>query len=410
MTDLIIIGGGASGMMAGILAARAGLSVMILEKNRQFGKKLSVTGNGRCNFTNAYQDPACYRSSTPELAWKILQQFPVKDTLAFMNSIGIEYKEKQGYYYPMSEAAGDVVKVFIDELSALRVKCKTNLPVTGIRPTEGGFLVSTEGYDYEAKKVLLTTGGLAAPQHGTEGDGYRMAQEMGHRLEPLYPALTALRTGDHLVTTLAGLRHTGTISLYGNRKNDRNLLAQDTGEIQFATYGISGIPAMQVSRYAAASLAQGDGVHAEIDFCPEVSAEELRIRLHNRKKTRSARPIQEWLIGWLPEKVIRLLLMAAGIDGKRYPEDIRTEEWECLIRQMKSYPVPVEAVRDYDTAQTTAGGISLTACGPDLESGQVPGLYFAGEVLDVDGACGGYNLQWAWASAACAVRGILGDR
>lgn len=414
MTDLIIIGGGAAGMAAGILAARAGLTVTILERNRQFGKKLSVTGNGKCNFTNAYQTPERYRSDNSELAWRVLEDFPVSATLAFFRSLGLEYYEKNGYYYPLSDSAADVVKVMIDELAVLRVKCKTNIHVHKITKQEDRFFVHTEGYSYEASHVLLAAGGLAAPQHGTEGYGFHLAQELGHTLIPTVPSLTALKFEHDPITTLAGLRWQGTINLevfektsINNELSDPNMKYSDSGELQFTTYGISGIPAMQVSRFGARALAEGNKVQVVLDFFPDVCLNQLQIKIKDRLHTRQGRSVKEWFAGWLPEKLATLVLSKLSISFNTPVEDILDKDWQRIATLLKSYSLLLEGVRSFDAAQTTAGGVSLTECNEYLESKIMPGLFFAGEVLDVDGACGGYNLQWAWASAAKVIEGII---
>lgn len=436
MTDLIIVGGGAAGMAAGIMAARAGLSVTILEKNKQFGKKIGVTGNGKCNLTNAKQAPEFYRSREPELAWKVIEGFPFTETLSFFEGLGLVPLDRKGYFYPASEAAADVRKVLFDELCALGVKCKTNLSVTGIEKSPEGFLVHTDGYAYEARQVLVTTGGMAAPAQGTEGDGYAMAERFGHKVIKPLPALTALLVGDEqkkpqknaahasayvtnaaaadvasvskeLLTSLAGVRAEGAIRIF---TGDGEFLAEDAGELQFTTYGISGIPAMQVSRFAAEALADGKQVRAVLDLFPDGTEEEWRERLRERAERLSRKCMRDWFTGWVPEKISALLLKSAGIAGDAKPCDVTEDQWGKLLHFMKGMSVPVQGVRSFDAAQTTAGGVKLSECTEYLESRFAPGLYFAGEVLDVDGACGGYNLQWAWSSAARAVRGIVRKR
>ncbi len=401
--DLVIVGGGAAGMMAGILAARAGLRVSILEKNQHFGKKLSVTGNGKCNLTNAVQTPDCYRSDTPKFAWDLIERYPVSDTLALLREVGIEPQKRGSGYYPASEQASDVTKAFLYELERLLVTCRTRIAVTEVVPEKNGFLVQTKGYAYPAVSVLLTTGGLAAPQYGTTGDGEQIAARLGHRIIPPCPALTALKTGEHPVTRLAGLRRNGRIRLY----QKETLLCEEIGELQFTSYGISGIPAMQISRYAARALESGERVSVRLDFCPEQSLEDLTALLHRRSDVRKERKLSEWFIGWLPEKLGSLLSEQAGLKDSQRVAEITEEGWNRLAVTIKNLSIPLEGVRSYEAAQTTAGGVALTECSRYLESKLAPGVFFAGEVLDVDGACGGYNLQWAWSSAACAVEGIL---
>lgn len=408
-TDLAIIGGGAAGMAAGILAARAGLSVLILEKNERFGKKLRATGNGRCNFTNARQSPDCYRSSDPSSAWAIVQAFPVSWTLSFFRELGIEPVDRDGYYYPASGQAADMVAVLLDELSRLHAKCKTNQRVTGMAGGKGAFCVQTEGYAYEAGRVLLCAGGMAAPVHGTDGDGFALAEAAGHCLIAPVPALAALRSDAPFLNGLAGVRAGGRIRVYEGALGDV-ALAQDCGELQFTAGTVSGIPAMQVSRFAARSLAAGRQVTAVLDFLPELSEDEARRVVHSRRERLCRKRMAEWFTGWFPEKLAAALLKEAGIRRDTLAAEVTEAEWGRLAGLLKHTALPVRQVRPFTEAQATSGGVALAECTPYLESCKLPGLYFAGEVLDVDGACGGYNLHWAWASAARAVQGMLLER
>ena len=438
---IVIIGGGAAGMMAAVVAATKGAKVTIIEHQNQIGRKLKSTGNGRCNFTNLHQQPDCYRSTNEGFPFPIYERFPVHDTIAFFLQLGLFSKNRNGYMYPHSDQATAVIELFDMELKRLQVSIVTETKCTRVRPAETGFQIKTTKGDYFADKVILTTGSKAAPITGSDGSGYTIAKELGHTITPVLPALVQLRCQEPFYKKLAGLRIHGQVTLLIDGKT----VATDTGEIQFTNYGISGIPVFQVSRYAAKGLDEKKEVCAFLDFMPQFSKEQLLAFLLNRRNARKEKTWGDFFVGVFPTKLAHVLLDLVGLSssdkvGSGRVESDRVEsdsavtdgvesagvgrayevgddrvgnrieserggedKLERLVTVIKSFPTTVSSTNSFEDAQTCVGGINTKEVNPDtLESLFVKGLYFAGEILDVDGICGGYNLQWAWSSGHLA--------
>lgn len=412
--QVLVIGGGASGMMAAAMAGRGGASVVILEKKNRLGKKLLATGNGRCNFTNRIQERNCYRSSDPELLWRMLEQFGWQDCIHWFNEIGILARDRDGYLYPASFQAASVVHALERELRRQKVEIHMEEPVLelalrGDASAPEGFLVRTEKGKYLAKRVILSAGGLAAPVHGSTGDGYAFAEQLGHQLVPMVPALTSLVLEGGFCKEWSGVRIPGDVSLYDER---HRLLCEDSGEIQMVAYGISGIPVFQVSRFAARELAEGRSVNLCLDSMPDHDVNWLGQELRRRREYDEAQSMGDMLEGLLPDKLSGVLLKQAGLAVKQKAGGVSDSGLNRLAKVIKGLELSVKAVSGYEKAQVTAGGIRLSEVYPDtMESSRCPGLYLTGEILDVDGICGGYNLQWAWttgylAGKACGLASV----
>lgn len=403
MKRVIVIGGGASGLMAAIMAARGGAKVTLAEKNRQAGKKLLATGNGRCNFTNRRQELSLYRSGYPELVKKVLEAYSMEDTVAFFEELGILVKDRNGYLYPNSGQASSIAEVLRLEVQRLArqhlIKEAYNTEVLGVEKQKDIFRVRTEGWTYEGEAVILACGSEAAPKTGSTGDGYRFARELGHQIIPPLPALTGVYVREEDRGMLAGIRMDAKVTL----RIDGEACMEEKGEVQFASYGLSGIPVFQVSRYVSRALAEGRACEIDLDICPghtEAELEEILKRHGERMKDRKGTDI---LMGMFPEKLSQMLLGRAGISLKKSRKDWTGQDCLRLAGQMKKLVFHLFGCRGYEQAQVCTGGVPLTELkGISMESAVVPGLYFAGELLDVDGACGGYNLQWAWSSGSLA--------
>ena len=399
--DVVIIGCGAAGMMAAITAAQGGADVLVLEHMDTAGKKLLATGNGKCNYTNKKQGVSHYRGENPAFVLPVFSQFDVKKTLHFFEELGIYPKEKNGYYYPASEQASSVLKVLQMELMRLGVTILYGVGIRSIQKENGLFVLDTKSEVYRGKTCILCCGGCAAKKTGSDGSGFIYAKKLGHDVVQTVPALVQLVAGEGFYRELSGVRIQGTVSIYAKKK----LLSSSTGEIQLTDYGISGIPTFQVSRFAAKALATGASVTAVLDFFPEQELSELEVLLKNRFATASnaKKSSAEALVGLFPEKMISVFLREAGISEKKEAKLIAEPELYELCKQIKQFHVPIVATNKFDMAQVTAGGISTEQLVNDsLESKLVPGLFFAGEMIDIDGECGGYNLQWAWSSGAVA--------
>ncbi len=382
--SVIVIGAGASGMMAAIQAARSGARVTVLEGNDRPGHKLAATGNGRCNFTNLFQEPGCYRSSLPGFPAAALAAFTAQDTIAFFTDLGIYSVNRDGYMYPRSMQARSMIHALTMELERLRVKVKTREKVTQLIREESGFTVRTRSWHYQADRVILAAGSNASAIQGAGRDGYELALAMGHRvIEPL-PALTGLKCRGASFSAWAGVRTQAVVTLL----TDGRPSARECGEIQLTEYGISGIPVFCVSRFAAAALREGKKVRACLDFFPDMTLSELQDFLARRRKKWPERTAKDLLDGLFPDRLCQILA------GESDP-----------AKAIKYFTLQVTGTQDFAHAQVCAGGVDVSQIDPEtMESRLCDGLYLCGEVMDVDGTCGGYNLQWAWSSGAAAGR------
>lgn len=383
---IVVIGGGASGMVAAITAARAGAKVTILEQNYKLGKKILSTGNGHCNMTNLVQKPEFYRSTDQNFASRVFEHFFVEDTLCFFRELGISSKNKNGYIYPRSNQAASVVEVLEMELRRLKIKCKTNETVTKIQKTETGFMVYTKTWQYECAKVILACGSKASVIEGSDGSGYDLAEKLGHQVVTPLPALVGLKGVGSYFVKWAGVRIDAEITLW----IEEDKCMSEMGEVQLTDYGISGIPVFQISRFAARGLDDGKKVRVDIDFMPDLEKEQICQFLKGLESFDSNKKMKNLLTGLLPSKLIDVL--ADGCDSL-----------EKLSERIKSFSVDIKDTLDFSHAQVCCGGVRCDEISSDtMGSKLVPGIYFCGELVDVDGACGGYNLQWAWSSGYLA--------
>lgn len=387
MKKVVIIGGGASGMMAAIQAARTGAAVTLLEHNEKPGKKILATGNGRCNLTNLVQEPSRYRSSQPDFPWKIITQYPLEDTLAFFSELGIYTKDRNGWVYPYSDQAAGVAQVLELEARHQKVKIKTTEEVTDILREDGQYLVKTATWQYPCDSVIISCGSSASNVEGSSTTGYELAEKLGHMVVKPLPSLCGIRGKDNYYAKWAGSRMDGRITL----EIDGETVGEEQGEILFTEYGISGIGVFQLSRYAVRGTDKGKIATYHLDLMPQLTKEELVKLLLDRQQAGSYKNPQELLIGLLPRKMIDVLVK-------------KTYEPEKIAERLKDWQVPVKGAYALQQAQICSGGVDPRELTEQLESRLHPGIYFTGEVIDVDGPCGGYNLQWAWSSGAVAGR------
>lgn len=403
MDQIIIIGAGAAGLTAAIFAARNGAKVKILEHTSKAGKKILSTGNGKCNITNLYQTEECYRGNDREFAMKVLEQFNEKDTIDFMESLGVLCKEKNGYVYPRSEQAATVRDALLQECKELGVVIWYEVIVNSIRK-QGDFftLVADTGKGketYQCEKVILATGSKAAPNTGSDGSGYELAKAFGVKVIKPLPALVQLRCEEGIYREAAGVRCAASITIYVNGEE----AAAEQGELQITNYGISGIPVMQISRFAVKALDARKEVTAEIDFFPELESEEVRSKLVDYIKRFPKRNIQDILAGFLNRKLACALLKEMGIRKDVTAEKCDESYIYGMVEFLKEYKTWITGFNSFAEAQVCQGGVAtMQVNSTTMESKNVPGLYFAGELLDVDGTCGGYNLQFAWGSGYLA--------
>lgn len=437
-----VIGGGAAGMMAAIEAARAGAIVTLIEKNPQLGKKLATTGNGRCNYTNLDMSDRIggkFRGFHPEFAAPALDALPPEAVLDWFRAIGVEPRFRGSYVYPNSDQASAVVDALREELHRLSVKVHYNAEVKSVQRIDadaevsaakasmpgkaasasemrekrdtGYFMIQCTDAGVKADRVILAAGSKAAPKTGSNGDGYFIARKLGHTIVPYVPALCGIRCAGDAFRALAGIRTEAALELV----IDGHSVDREAGELQLVDYGISGIPVFQLSRYAAYALQEGKKAAIYINFLPGFTNEaedprECALRLYRQRQERLAgRKMESFFTGLLHQKLGQLLLRMANVR----PELPVAELSEKQLRSLASLSVRFKAecveMNGFLQAQVVAGGVDTTEVDPcTMVSRLVPGLYFAGEVLDIDGICGGYNLQWAWASGFVAGRHAAG--
>lgn len=395
MLNVIVIGGGASGLMAAIWAARNQCKVTVLEQKDKLGKKILATGNGKCNYTNYYQNEACYRGTDTSKAMKVYETFDVHNTIDFFRELGIYPKDRNGYVYPNSGQAASVLDVLLLEAKRLHVTMLTDCKVESVKPVKNGFQIVTNQKKFQANHVIITTGGCASSKLGSDGSGYKIAKALGHSIIKPLPALVQLKSNAKYLKTLSGVRCEAFVTL----KVDGKMETSERGEILFANYGVSGIPVMQMSRFAAVGMDEGKNVEIIIDFLPEISYDELLHDVENRVARGTIRSVEQLFIGLLNHKLTYTILKELKIDPEMPASKLRKDQWKAFANKVKHFEIKITDTNGFENAQTSTGGIPLSEINCDtMESKKVHGVYFAGELLDVDGTCGGYNLQWAWSS------------
>jgi predicted Rossmann fold flavoprotein len=403
-----VIGGGCSGMMAAISAARSGAGVLLLEARDRVGKKLLATGNGRCNLSNADCSLSRFHGGDPVFIARVLSGFPVAETIDFFEKLGIACKtEDDGKVFPQPDQASAVLDLLRYELERLKVELRTGHEVQRIVPGKDGFhLHLAAGGQLEAGRVILASGGKGAPQFGSDGSGFRLACEAGHRIiEPL-AALVPLRLRADSLRRLKGVKFNGRAEIRCNGE----VLRRETGEILFTDNGVSGPPVLQLSRAAAVALHEHRAPRIVLDLFPGLDLEQMDAALACRFVQQGEKPLALGLVGLLNKRLIPVLLAEAGIhDPSILCKALPAGERQKLSGLLKNWAFPVVGTQPWPQAQVTAGGVVLDEVdASSLQSRLVPGLYFCGEVLDVDGDCGGFNLQWAWSSgyvAGCSAAG-----
>ncbi len=398
--DVIVIGGGAAGLMAAISSASNGADTILIEHTDRVGKKLLSTGNGKCNYTNALQGITYYRGEDPAFVLPVFQQFGLKETLSFFEKAGIYPKCRDGYYYPSSGQASSVLEVLRMETAYQGVALRTECVMERIDRAGKDICLTTNQGRIRGKTVIFATGLLAAKKTGSDGSAFPYIEELGHHFTDIVPALVALKGKQSFFKALAGIRAEILVKLYINNK----LTADEYGELQLTDYGISGIPVFQLSRFAAKALQKKLPVYVLLDFMPKFTEEEAKELFFDRfyRNTRG-KTAEESLIGLFHKKLGGVLLKEAGILLSVAANQITKEQIKRLVKKTKSLRVDITGTNSFEQAQVCAGGVDTAEINSEtLESLLVPNVYFAGEVIDIDGRCGGYNLQWAWSSGYVA--------
>lgn len=401
---VLIIGGGASGMMAALTAAeQPGNAVTLLERQSRVGRKLLATGNGRCNLTNLDLAATHYHGARPGFAVPALSRFGLDDTLRFFRSLGLlTVADETGRVYPLSDQANSVVDVLRFALQTRGVNVVCSCDVIEMKKKARGYeAISATGERYFGDRLIVAVGGCAGKKLGGTKSGYRLLGMLGHGCTALSPSLTQIKTDQTHVRALKGVRADALVRL---RQNGQ-LIAQEAGEVQFTDFGLSGPVAFSLSR--AAGLL--DGAELALDFLRAYAPEDVDAVLQTKRAAMGELPAEDFLSGILPSRLGSVVMRRALGSLQRPASALTDAELTQVRQQLRCFTLPVTGVMGMENAQVTAGGIVTDEFDPQtLESRLAPGVFATGEVLDIDGDCGGYNLQWAWSSGRLA--GMLGTR
>lgn len=409
MEQVIIIGGGASGLVSAIYSAKKGYKVTILEKNNHPGKKILITGNGKCNYWNKIITTDNYNTSSKDKLEKIINNKNKQEIINLFNKIGIIPKIRDNYYYPYSNQATSIQTALIKECEVLGVNIVTNCEVTDIKKENSMFTIYTTNGIYTSKKIIISTGSLAYPKTGSTGDGYQFAKKFGHNIITPLPALVQLKAKESYLKEWQGIRSDVSVTLLENNKK----IKTEIGEIQLTDYGVSGICIFNLSSIISRGLYNNKEEQIIINFLHpfNINSEQEFINFMNtRNKTMNNRTISDLLDGFLNYKLINLILKLSKIKREEKWNTISNKQKSILSNFLINFTVSIIGTNSFDTSQTTTGGIPLSEINIEtMESLKCKGLYFTGELLDVDGNCGGYNLAFAWITGMLAGVGVSND-
>lgn len=403
----IIIGAGASGLISAIYAAKNSSEVIILEKNDTSAKKILITGNGRCNYYNEDQNINHYHSENNELIKDIITKENTDEIMKFFNKIGIVPKIKDGYYYPYSNQATSIKEALLTEAKIKGIKIITGENVTKINKNNNQFVIKTENNTYSADKVILATGSKAYPKTGSDGSGYILASSFGHKITNIYPSLSQLKGEESYFKNWSGVRADVKVSLLENNK----IIKEEKGEIQLTNNGVSGICVFNLSGLASKGLMEGKKEEIVINFMPWLNSfNEASNYLEERNKKLKNRTIEQFLEGFLNYKLIHVILKLTKINKDDFWNELNIEKKKKLIQNLISFTLKITKISSFEESQVCKGGVSLEEINvKTMESKLEKDLYVIGELLDVDGDCGGYNLTFAWISGMLAGKNI-GDK
>jgi predicted Rossmann fold flavoprotein len=400
MFDVIVVGAGASGMVTAIVSARQGKKVLLLEKNNKVGKKLLATGNGKCNITNQRPTLERFYSQNPKFIAQVFDGYNYQSIKQFFKSIGLELIEaKEGKVFPMSLQASSVVELLYAECEQLGVKTLLETEVKSIKRTENGYRITHSKGTEQVNSLVLATGHLSAPQLGGVDTGINFAQKLGHRVIQSFPTLVQLTSPIKNLERIAGVKVESRVSL--KRKNKIEVQKQD--DVLFTSYGISGLAILDISRFVMEELIHTPTVTLEIDLMPKMSREQLFSLMKKSLVKKSSKPLKLWMQGFINKKLIDTILEPLKLQNKTVGLlSSNIKELEKIVDKIKIFKFTVNGSRGYKGAEVATGGVDTKEINPrTMESKKHKGLYFTGEVLDVDGDRGGFNLYFAW---VCGLR------
>lgn len=404
MSKVLIVGGGAAGMLASIFSARNGHEVHVYEKNEKLGKKLYITGKGRCNLTNACDMDALFASvrTNSRFLYSAFYGFTNQDTMAFFEEEGLKIKTERGErVFPLSDRSADVLDTLRRSMRRAGVEVHLNTEVKDIivEAGEARGLILSDKTRIEGDAVIVATGGLSYPVTGSTGDGYRFAKEAGHKVTDCIPSLTPFNIREQFVKDLQGLSLKNVELRICNGKKE---VFREFGEMMFTHFGITGPLVLTASSYVG-TLAAKQELKAVLDLKPALSEEQLDQRILREFDANPNKSFKNVIGSLFPAKLTPVMIGLSGIDQDKKVHDISREERQGFVKLTKSLPMTVTGLRDYKEAIITKGGVAVKEINPStMESKFVKGLYFIGEVLDLDAVTGGFNLQIAWSTAYAA--------
>lgn len=400
MMTVAVIGGGAAGMMAAITAASGNENhVILLERQQRVGRKLLSTGNGRCNLSNLHAAPEYYHGDDPDFIRPAMEQCSVEETLRLFAGMGLVARaEEGGRVYPLSNSANSVVDVLRFAMESAGVEIRTSCPVVDVRRSGQAFVIQLEEETLTADKIIVACGGCAGAKLGGVQDGYRILQSLGHTRTKLFPSLVQLTVRDNRYPrAMKGVKAQARLTLTGEAQ------AVGRGEVLFTEKGVSGPAIFDLSRHV--SVVPEGKIGLSMDFMEDFSEEEILTMLQNRCRALPENPAGDLLVGTVHNRLGKMLVRYAEIDGNLTLAQLTEIQLRKAAAAMKEFLLDVKGTEGFDQAQVTAGGIRTAEFDPDtMQSRLVPGVYACGEVLDIDGDCGGFNLQWAWSSGRLAGR------
>ncbi len=405
--DVIVIGGGAAGLFSSIMLARRGKSVLILEKNKILGKKLLITGKGRCNVTNNCDSETVLNNipRNSKFLYSAVYSFSPGDTMHFFEELGVPLKTERGNrVFPVSDDARDIVRALCDEIKRLGVKVVNKRADKLITKGNRAFGVKCGDIEFLSDSIIISTGGKSYPKTGSTGDGYKLAESVGHTVIPINPSLVPLETKQDFVKELMGLSLRNVkLSLW--KSGTKKPVYSELGEMLFTHFGVSGPLVLSASAHM--NNAEKNEYYIMIDLKPGLDEKALDRRILRDFSNNPNRNFSNVLKGLLPAKIIPVIIELSGIDGEKKVNNISKEQRRKLIELLKNLRIDIKGFRPVDEAIITRGGVSTKEINPGtMKSKLVSGLYFAGEILDVDGYTGGFNLQIAFATANLAARSI----
>lgn len=401
---IVVIGGGASGIVSAIHAKTKENEVIVLEREQECLKKLLKTGNGRCNYYNDNQKIDYYHSSNQELLEDVITEENLESVLLFFKELGILPRKRDGYYYPNSNQAVSIKNALLLKVKELGIRIMTDCMVTSLEKKDDHFVILTNKQKIIADKVIVATGSFASFSNIESINSYQLLESLGHHIRPVLPSLVQLKTEGSYLKDWAGIRSQVKLSLYENK----NLIKEEEGEIQLTNYGISGICTFNISREVSLGLYQHHSMEVSIDFLPMI--DDIEEFLEERYHLLGNRSCYDLLEGVLSTKLIGVLLKRISMDHSKKYAELTTIEKDRLFAILKKFSLPIIATNDFASSQVAVGGVFLEEVNrKTMASLKVKGLYITGEVLDVDGICGGYNLTFAWISGILAGRSVASD-